>query len=89
MLDEGWGIWTGGVGSKNITMLVAVVTGGFHSVAKYSWAKDNIPLEEDVYPVIYAASVGEYTCSIDMDKYGVFFKLSFSVTNGEYFVCGY
>lgn len=83
MLDEGWGIWTGGVGSKNITMLVAVVTGGFHSVAKYSWAKDNIPLEEDMYPVIYATSVGEYTCSIDMDKYGVSLNFSYSVTNGE------
>ena len=52
-------------------------------VAKYSRAKDNIPLEEDMYPVIYATSVGEYTCSIDMDKYGVSLNFSYSVTNGE------
>ena len=45
-----------------MAVLVAVVTGGFHSAAKYCWAVDNIPDEEEVYPILYASSVGEYTC---------------------------
>ena len=52
-------------------MLVAVITGGFHSAAEYCWAKDSVRLEEEVYPVIYATSVGEYTCSVAMDKYSL------------------
>lgn len=82
-IDEGWGLWTGGVGSKNIAVLVAVVTGGFHSAAKYYWAVDNVPDEEEVYPILYASSIGEYTCSIAMSTLGVSFKATFSVTSGK------
>ena len=60
---------------------MAVVTGGFHSAAKYCWAVDNIPDEEEVYPILYALSVGEYTCSIAMFTLGVSFKATFNVTS--------
>ncbi len=64
-------------------MLAAVVTGGFHADAEYCWALDSVPDEDEVYPILYASSVGEYTCSIAMYKYGVSFKVTFSVTSGK------
>lgn len=86
-IGDGWGLWTGGVGSQNIAMLAAVVTGGFHSAAEYRWAVDSVPDEDEVYPILYASSVGEYTCSIVMHKYGVSFEVTFSVTSGKFLHC--
>ena len=74
-------MWTGGIGSTNVAMLIAVVTGGYHSMSNYRWAKDSEPLEDEVCPVIYPISTGEYICSISIKKYRVFLKLSFLVTS--------
>ena len=78
-VGEEWGVWTGGIGSTNVAMLVAVVTGGYHGMSNYRWEKDSEPLEDEVYPVIYPTSTGEYVCSVSIKKYRVF--LSFLVTS--------
>ena len=74
-------MWTGGIGSTDVAMLIAVVTGNYHGMSIYRWAKDGEPLEEKVYPVIYASSTGEYVCSITIKKCRIFLKLSFLVTS--------
>ena len=71
-------VWTGGIGSTDVAMLIAVVTGNYHGMPIYRWAKDGEPLEEEVYPVIYASSTDDYVCSITIRK---FLKLSFLVTS--------
>lgn len=61
--DSHWGIWNGGRGDYGVALLVALVTGGYHSSAAYKWSTDGAFLGDEIYPIIYVSKRGTYICT--------------------------
>ena len=64
----------------NVAMLVVVATGGYHDGAVYQWERDDSIMDEEVYPVIYVATRGSYSCTCKFNEVTV--KLNFTVSGG-------
>jgi len=59
-------LWTGVDASSQdyVALLMCIAVGGYHSVASYQWSKDGLEMEEEVYPLIYTAAAGKYSCNV-------------------------
>ena len=84
-IESHWGVWTGRLGQDDVAVMVAVVTGGYHGVSSYQWAKDDIDIEEDVYPVVYVMTTGIYKCTISTSP-GIVLELKFTVACEELYL---
>ena len=51
-----------------VALLICVATRGHHSVVSYQWSKNGCDLLGEVHPLLYATTVGKYTCSVTSPK---------------------
>lgn len=80
-VDDHWGVWCGGSGDHHVAMLIALVTGGYHSCSKYQWYMDGVVIEDETYPVYYATRRGTYACTCKTTDL-VIIELKFEVKEG-------
>ena len=68
------GVWTGGYAcpGEKVALLACVATGGFHSVAKYAWKRDDHVIAGEDYPILYATCRGKYACMCMLPEEHVF-----------------
>lgn len=61
-------MWTGCcIGTEErIGILAVVVKGGYHCIAKYQWQYNDIDMKQEIYPVLYAAKTGSYSCMVTL-----------------------
>ena len=59
-------IWTGVDYSQpdHIALLVCIALGGYHPLVSYQWTRNGEKLEEEVHPLLYTTTRGDYTCKI-------------------------
>ena len=59
-------MWTGIEVSQQdyVALLMCIAVDGYHTVCSYQWCKSGYNLTDEVYPLLYATSVGEYECSV-------------------------
>lgn len=61
-----------------VALLMCVATSGHHSIASYQWSKNGCDLVGEVHPLLYATTVGKYTCNVTSNQKSA--KRQFEVT---------
>ncbi len=61
-----------------VGLMVCIAVEGFHSLARYQWYKDDVPLQIETFPILYVQQGGEYSCIITIS--GVERRTSFRAT---------
>lgn len=61
---KGFDVFTHGYSSEDgkVACLLCVAINGYHSVASYKWAREEVLMNE-FYPVVYVICEGEYKCT--------------------------
>ena len=67
-----------------MAMLVALVTGGYHSYITYTWSVEDNCLVDEIFPVSYVTSRGTYKCTLVLAD-SVKIETRFQVKEGNEF----